>query len=111
MAIASLTYVRDCRDCVNDVQGTSLRFIVTNACDKALRRMGVTDGEAAGIRQAIAANPEAGDVIKWLDGLRKLRFAYGGRGKSGGGRAIYFLMLADDVAALVSPTRRASSPT
>jgi hypothetical protein len=78
-----------------------VRFIVTKSYGKALRRMGVTEVEAAAIRQAIAANPEAGDVIKGLDGLRKIRFAFGGRGKSGGGRAIYFLMLADDVAALV----------
>ncbi len=63
--------------------------------------MGVTPAEDAEIRATIAANPLAGDVIPGLDGLRKLRFAFGGRGKRGGGRAVYFLMLADDAAALV----------
>jgi hypothetical protein len=36
-----------------------------------------------------------------LRGIRKLRFAFGGRGKSGGGRVIYFLQLADDTALLL----------
>jgi hypothetical protein len=32
---------------------------------------------------------------------RKLRFAFGGRGKRGGGRAVYFLMVTDDMAAML----------
>ena len=32
---------------------------------------------------------------------RKLRFGFGGRGKRGGGRAIYFLMVADGVVAML----------
>jgi hypothetical protein len=43
----------------------------------------------------------AGDVIKGLAGLRKLRFGYGGRGKRGGGRVVYFLMVGDDTAIMV----------
>lgn len=39
--------------------------------------MGVTPAEDAEIRATIAANPLAGDVIPGLDGLRKLRFAFG----------------------------------
>ncbi len=63
----------------------------------------MTDAEARVHEAAIAANPEAGDVIKGkgLGGIRKRRFGFGGRGKQGGGRAIYFLMVAEDAAAML----------
>ncbi|MDQ0470989.1 hypothetical protein [Labrys wisconsinensis] len=49
----------------------------------------------------IAQNPTAGDVIPGLGGLRKIRFVMGGKGKRGGGQAIYFLTVSDDVAFMV----------
>lgn len=42
------------------------------------------------IELAICRNPNAGTVIRETGGLRKLRVALKGRGKSGGGRVIYF---------------------
>src|SRR5512135_3222780 len=38
----------------------------------------------------LAANPTAGDLIRETGGVRKLRWARGGRGKSGGVRVIYY---------------------
>lgn len=38
----------------------------------------------------LAANPSAGDLIQGTGGIRKLRWARGGRGKSGGVRVIYY---------------------
>ena len=38
----------------------------------------------------IAANPEAGDLIRGSGGCRKVRWATSGQGKSGGARVIYF---------------------
>ena len=38
----------------------------------------------------IAANTEAGDVIKGTGGLRKVRWSRPGMGKRGGARVIYF---------------------
>lgn len=38
---------------------------------------------------AIAANPEAGDLMPGTGGYRKLRFARSGMGKRGGARVIY----------------------
>ena len=38
----------------------------------------------------IAANPEAGDVIRGSGCCRKVRWAASGRGKRGGARVIYF---------------------
>lgn len=37
----------------------------------------------------LAANPEAGDLIRHSGGLRKARMKLPGRGKSGGARVIY----------------------
>jgi hypothetical protein len=37
----------------------------------------------------IALNPEAGDVIRGTNGVRKLRWRYGNRGKSTGARVLY----------------------
>lgn len=38
----------------------------------------------------VAQNPKAGDVVRGTGGVRKLRWAVGGRGKSGGVRVIYY---------------------
>ncbi len=38
----------------------------------------------------IAANPEAGDLIPETGGVRKIRWALPGRGKSGGARVVYY---------------------
>ncbi|OFZ85148.1 MAG: addiction module toxin RelE [Betaproteobacteria bacterium RBG_16_66_20] len=38
----------------------------------------------------LAANPKAGDLMQGAGGVRKLRWARGGRGKSGGVRVIYY---------------------
>lgn len=38
----------------------------------------------------LAANPEAGDVIRDTGGLRKVRWSRSGMGKRGGARVIYF---------------------
>ena len=38
----------------------------------------------------LAANPKAGDLMQGTGGVRKLRWARGGRGKSGGARVIYY---------------------
>lgn len=39
----------------------------------------------------LAAHPKAGDLIEGTGGVRKLRWARGGRGKSGGVRVIYYV--------------------
>lgn len=38
----------------------------------------------------LAANPKTGDLVQGTGGVRKLRRARGGRGKSGGVRVIYY---------------------
>jgi hypothetical protein len=38
----------------------------------------------------LARNPEYGDLVPGTGGVRKLRWAIGGKGKRGGARVIYF---------------------
>jgi hypothetical protein len=42
-----------------------------------------------------------GAVVPGLGGVRKVRFAIGSKGKRGGGRAIYFLLLREDTAVML----------
>ncbi|HVB68302.1 MAG TPA: type II toxin-antitoxin system RelE/ParE family toxin [Acetobacteraceae bacterium] len=51
--------------------------------------------ERADLIAALAGNPLAGDVMPGLGGVRKLRFAPKGRGKSGAFRVIYYLLTKD----------------
>jgi mRNA-degrading endonuclease RelE of RelBE toxin-antitoxin system len=48
--------------------------------------------DRAELIKALASNPMAGDVMPGLGGVRKLRFAPKGRGKSGGFRVIYYVL-------------------
>ena len=78
-----------------------MQIVRTRPYLRDLKRMGVAEAEQEALEQAIATNPDAGAVIPGLGGIRKLRFGFGGRGKRGGGRAIYFAMIADDVAVMI----------
>jgi hypothetical protein len=49
-----------------------------------------TEEEVHDLRQFLALNPEAGDVIQQTSGVRKLRWRVPGRGKRGGARVIYY---------------------
>lgn len=60
---------------------------------RAMDRMGLDDRTMRDIEVALAAAPEAHPVIKGLRGARKARFALRGRGKSGGGRVIYYVVV------------------
>ena len=49
-----------------------------------------SEAERSGFINFIAANPEAGDLIRGSGGCRKVRWSTSGQGKSGGARVIYF---------------------
>lgn len=53
-------------------------------------RKQMSDAERALLVDYLAYNPAAGDLIQGTGGVRKLRWALEGRGKSGGARVIYF---------------------
>ncbi len=46
------------------------------------------------LKRLLALDPTAGDVIKGTQGLRKVRIPLAGRGARGGGRVIYFQVVA-----------------
>ena len=50
----------------------------------------LADGAYSALQAALVADPDAGDVIPRSCGLRKIRWAGSGRGKSGGVRIIYY---------------------
>lgn len=57
--------------------------------------------------------PDAGSLIKWSGGVRKVRWGTTGSGKSGGVRVIYYWKQSDDeiwMLTLYSKSERATIP-
>ena len=52
-------------------------------------RLGIRETERVALIVYLASNPEVGVVVPETGGVRKLRWALPGRGKSGGARVIY----------------------
>jgi len=50
----------------------------------------LSDSERHSIVNYLAAHPAAGDIMQGTGGIRKLRWAAKGKGKSGGVRIIYY---------------------
>jgi hypothetical protein len=50
----------------------------------------MSDGERAEVVEMLARDPECGEVMRGTGGVRKVRIALAGRGKSGGARVIYY---------------------
>lgn len=71
-----------------------MEFIETPTFTRLLVNL-LSDDEYAGLQNVLVEDPERGDIIKSGGGIRKLRYALSGRGKSGGVRAIYY-WLRDD---------------
>ncbi|HEX8276299.1 MAG TPA: hypothetical protein VF615_26905 [Longimicrobiaceae bacterium] len=59
------------------------------------------DDDFRSLQEALLADPTAGVVIPGSGGLRKLRWSTAGKGKRGGGRVIYFPILARSVILLL----------
>lgn len=72
----------------------TMEFIETPTFTRLLVDL-LTDEEYAALQNALVENPERGDLIRGGGGIRKLRHALPGRGKSGGVRVIYY-WLRDD---------------
>lgn len=78
-----------------------MEVVRTSFFVKSLKKLGATEAEIEKLEAEIARNPEVGDVIPGLAGARKIRFAMGGKGKRGGGRAIYVVVWRADTAYLL----------
>lgn len=64
-------------------------FIETPTFTRLVTQL-LTDDEYRELQNVLAEAPDRGDLIKGGGGIRKLRHAVQGRGKSGGVRAIYY---------------------
>ncbi|MEX6506160.1 type II toxin-antitoxin system RelE/ParE family toxin [Jiella sp. M17.18] len=64
---------------------------------RAMERMGLDDAAMRRVEADVAAAPAAHPVMTGLRGVRKARFRLPGRGKSGGGRVIYFLAVGEAI--------------
>ncbi len=66
-----------------------MEFIETSLFSKLLSEY-LSDEEYSALQWMLLARPDAGKVVPGSGGLRKLRWAAPGRGKSGGYRVIYY---------------------
>jgi hypothetical protein len=72
-----------------------MRFVETPIFTSVIDRL-IDDEAYRGLQIAIMLRPEQGPVIRGGGGLRKLRWARPGGGKSGGVRVIYFWAPAEE---------------
>jgi len=56
----------------------------------------LSESERNALIDFLASDPLRGDVLAGTGGIRKVRFAKGGRGKSGGVRVIYYFYNAEE---------------
>jgi hypothetical protein len=78
-----------------------MKIVRTTLFERSLRKLGASTGDLEKLEIEIATRPTVGDVIQGSRGARKVRFSMAGRGKSGGGRAIYVLVVKADTAYLL----------
>jgi len=70
-------------------------FVETSLFSKLLPDY-LGDEEYRGLQNYLIERPDAGAIIQRSGGVRKVRWAAGGKGKSGGVRIIYYWLRADD---------------
>lgn len=64
-------------------------FIILPEFDRQWKAMGLTDTDLKRLQEQLLLNPKDGTVIQGTGGLRKTRFAFQGKGKSGSVRVAY----------------------
>lgn len=70
-------------------------FVETTLFSRLLPEF-MSDDEYRGLQCYLIERPDAGAIIRHSGGVRKVRWAAGGKGKSGGLRIIYYWLKADD---------------
>nr|WP_200897586.1 type II toxin-antitoxin system RelE/ParE family toxin [Arsukibacterium ikkense] len=78
-----------------------MEFIETSLFTKQIKQI-ATDDELRVLQQELIAQPMKGDLITGTGGLRKVRMATDGQGKSGSARVIYFLATAEIIYLLLA---------
>jgi hypothetical protein len=82
---------------MNPTRPVGLQFVEAPAFSR-YREDYLDDEGFRELQQALAANPEAGDLIPAAGGIRKLRWrdSRRGKGKRGGLRIVYYCFLSDE---------------
>jgi hypothetical protein len=70
-------------------------FVETSLFSKLLKSY-LSDDQYRLLQSHLVEHPDAGDVIRGAGGVRKIRWAAGGKGKSGGVRVIYYWAKANE---------------
>ena len=73
-----------------------MKIIETSIFTKHIKNL-LSDDEYRLLQNTLIKNPEIGKVIKGTGGLRKVRLAIKGKGKSGGVRTIYYWSKATEI--------------
>jgi mRNA-degrading endonuclease RelE of RelBE toxin-antitoxin system len=87
-------------------------FIETTAFTKLLSSY-LTDDEYRALQTYLMQKPDAGNIVKGSGGVRKVRWAQDGKGKSGGVRIIYYWKKTDHevwMLTMYSKTERSTIP-
>ncbi|MGH6873000.1 MAG: type II toxin-antitoxin system RelE/ParE family toxin [Rhizomicrobium sp.] len=84
-----------------------MRIVRTSRYLRDLKKLKASAGDVADMERTLAIQPLAGAMIQGLRGVRKVRFRIGNRGKSGGGRAIYYAMTGDGVIVMIAAYAKA----
>ena len=64
-------------------------FIMLPEFDRKWKEIGLTDSELRTLQEELTVNPAKGAIIQGTGGLRKIRVAFEGRGKSSSARVCY----------------------
>lgn len=64
-------------------------FIETPSFTKKWFALGFTEEDLAELQQYLICNPDAGNIMVGTGGLKKIRYAFAGRGKSGSARVCF----------------------
>ena len=72
-----------------------MEFIEASAFTKHVYHY-LSEEEYLGLQSFLLQNPEAGKVVRGSGGVRKVRWAMAGKGKSGGVWVIYYFKKQDD---------------
>lgn len=76
--------------------------------EKQWKSIGFDDNDLLRLQDALLANPSVGSVIRGTGGLRKMRFAFEGKGKSGSSRVLYVDFLLEEQIFLITVYAKSS---
>lgn len=65
------------------------KFVILPSFEMKWKNLGLNDDDLARLESELISNPKIGPVMRGTGGVRKMRFAFEGRGKSGSLRVIY----------------------